>query len=185
MGANGLTFSEAQAEMRAAYVNGAPGVLVSGLVWLGSAAAARLATFETGVAVLFFGGMAIFPVGLLLAKTLFRAPSVGKGNGLNGLAMQSTVGLIAGFLLAWVAAMGDQAWFYPAMQVVIGSRYFVFATVYGRAPYMVLGGALLALGSASLVALKLEPWIAAAAGGAIEVVFGIILFATHRRGASA
>lgn len=179
--AGGSSLAAQQADLRAAYVNGAPGVLVSGLVWLASAATAHLSSFETAVAVLFLGGMAIFPVGLLLAKAVFRAPSVAKGNALNGLAMQSTVGLIAGFLLAWVAAVGDPAWFYPAMLVVIGSRYFVFATVYGRNIYLALGGVLLALGSVGLIALKLEPWMAAAAGGTIEVVFGVGLLLIGRK----
>jgi hypothetical protein len=178
--AGGITVAAAQADIRASEINGGVGVLVSGLVWLGAGAVAYLASFETALATLFFGGMAIYPVSTLLCRVL-RAPAVARGNPMVPLALQSTVGLLAGFLLAWVIAQFEPAWFFPAMLVVIGARYFVFSTIYGSRTFIALGGVLTALGCAGLIALKLEPWMAAVAGGAVEVVFGVGLLATRQR----
>ena len=55
-----LTIRAAQADMRNAYLDGAPGVLVSGLVWLTASVVAALGSEKASVLALLFGGAAIF-----------------------------------------------------------------------------------------------------------------------------
>lgn len=179
---SGPGIGEAQRDMRSGYVGGAPGVLVSGLVWLAAASVAHFVSFETSMLALFVGGMLIHPVSVLLARFVLRAPAAHPKNPLSMLALQSTVMLMAGFLLAWVISHNEPGWFYPAMLLVIGSRYFTFATVYGSWAFIALGSVLVALGSLAIIVFDAPPVMMAAAGGAIEVVFALLLFVLAARG---
>lgn len=67
-----MEFADLQRDMRRAYVNGGIGVLVSGIVWIVAGLVSQNITLKAGMAALFFGGMAIHPLSLLLEKLTFK-----------------------------------------------------------------------------------------------------------------
>ena len=69
------------------------------------------------------------------------------------------------------------------MLLVIGGRYLTFATLYGMRIYWALG-LVLASGAYLIAASKLAPPLAAAAGGATELLFAVIVLSGHVRGRS-
>ena len=90
------TFQSAQLDMRTAYMGGASGMLVSGLVWLTAALVGWQLGVKASVLTLFFGGMLIHPLGVLLDKLAGRSGQHSKGNPLAPLALESTVLLFIG-----------------------------------------------------------------------------------------
>lgn len=69
---------EQQQEMRRAYYDGAPGVLVSGLVWI----AATLVCYQLGIAkavwTLLIGGALIHPITTVVTKAIGRPAKISK-----------------------------------------------------------------------------------------------------------
>lgn len=175
-----LTIGDAQRDMRSGYYGGAPGVLASSIAWLVAGAVAMLVSPTAAVWALFIGGMFIFPVGVVIAKLLGRAGVHSRGNPLGALAMEGTVLLMVCLPLAFVASLYKLEWFFPAMLVVIGGRYFTFATLYGSRIFWALGGTLV-VAAFLLVALRLPTEAGAFAGGLIELVFAVVLFVTAGR----
>ena len=173
-----MNFERAQEQMRHAYFGGAPWMLVSAAVWALAGAVATGGAFTHAVWTLFIGGMAIHPLGLLLAKALGR-PGGAKGNPLDRLALECTITMILALPLAYGVSLLRAEWFFPAMLLVIGGRYVVFASIYGLRLYWVLGGVLAAAGYGAAV-MHLAPAPAAFAGAAIEAVFALVLFALMR-----
>lgn len=127
---------EQQDEMRHAHFDGAPGVLVSGLVWLSAA--------------------------------------------LNQLGMASTIWLILCCGMAYGLFLFKPVLFFPAMMVTIGSRYLVFASMFGRSIFWVMGVSLIVAGNVALFA-AIPPVVAAAVGGLIEVLFAGVVFSKAAR----
>lgn len=173
-----MDIARAQEQMRHAYFGGAPGMLVSAIVWAAAAAVAASGHFTNAVWTLFIGGVMIHPLGLLLAKALGR-PGSAKGNPLERLAFECTLTMIAALLPAWMISTTLENWFFPTMLLIIGGHYVVFATVYGLRLYWAVGGVL--VGAAWLMIFSPMPPIAAVvAGSAIEAVFAVVLFARSR-----
>ena len=170
-----MSIADAQRDMRSGYYGGAPGVLASSVAWLVAGAVALLFSPVRAIWALFIGGMFIFPVGVLIAKLLGRAGTHSRGNPLGALAMETTVLLMVCLPLAFVAALYRIEWFFPAMLLAIGGRYFTFATLYGLRIFWALGGILMAVAFA-LVAVPMQPAVGAFAGGLIELAFAAILF---------
>ena len=171
-----LTLTELQQqEMRHAHYDGAPGVLVSGLVWLVSALACYQLGVNKGVWTLLIGGALIYPISVIFAKALGRPAATAKANALNQLAMASTIWLILCCAMAYGLFLLKPELFFPAMMATIGCRYFIFASVYGRVIFWVFGVTLMVCAFLAL-ALMLLPAIAAALGGLIEILFAILVF---------
>lgn len=171
-----LSISEAhQNEMCYAHYDGAPGVLVSGFVWVTAASVGYLIGIYQSVWTLLIGGALIYPISLVLTKMLGRPAKVSNGNALNQLAMASTVWLILCCLMAFGLFLLKQNLFFPAMMATIGCRYFVFASVFGRSIFWIFGGSLLLAANFSFL-FALSPVIAAAIGGGIELFFGLFIF---------
>lgn len=164
-----------QQAMREAFYDGGPGMLVSGTVWAVAALVCHLQGVERGIWALLIGGALIHPMSVLLTKALGRPAASPKDNGLPTLAGTSTVWLIVCCAMAYGLSRHNVEWFFPAMMATIGSRYLVFATLFGRAVYLVCGGVLVVAGVAA-VWLHLQPVIAAALGSGIEVVFAAVVF---------
>jgi len=167
--------ADAQRDMRFGYFGGAPGVLASAIAWLAASAVALFVSPSSAVWALFIGGMFIFPVGVVFAKILGRPGKHSRGNPLGALAMEGTVLLMLCLPLAFVVALYRLDWFFPAMLLVIGGRYFTFATLYGSRLYWVLGGVLV-LAAFLLVATQQPAAAGAFAGGIIELAFAAGLF---------
>ena len=168
-------FEEQQVEMRHAYYDGAPGILVSGLVWIAAALVCHLLGLRQAVWTLLIGGAFIYPISALATRAIGRPAKTSSDNALNQLAMASTLWLILGCAMAYGLFRSVPALFFPAMMATIGSRYLIFASVYGRSVYWVLG---LSLGVAAGLVLFIEipPAVAAAIGGAIEVAFSLFVY---------
>jgi len=179
-----MTIDEAQADMRHAYFGGATGIFASALAWLAAALVSFLVSPRGGIATLFFGGMLIHPVAILLSKLLGRPGAHDKDNPLGRLAIETTVWMLLAIPLAFLLSFQRTEWFFVAMLVTIGGRYFTFATLYGMRVYWICGVAL-AFAAFGLLALNAGGPIAALAGAVIELIFAAIVFASARRETSA
>ncbi len=174
-----MTIKEAQVDMRQAYFGGAPGMLVSGIIWLAAGITALVSTAQISVIIFFLGGMLIHPLGILLSKALKRSGQHQKDNPLSNLALESTLLLFIGLFIAYSVMQIQTQWFYPIMLLLIGGRYVLFASVYGMRIYWVVGFVLVAAGAAFLV-LNPAFHLGALVGGAIEVIFSLLIFSTEK-----
>lgn len=169
-----MNFAAAQKDMRQAYFNGGTGVLVSGLVWSVAGVVALFYSNQTSMLTLFFGGMLIHPLGLLMAKLLNRSGKHQADNPLAKLALESTVILFVGLFLAFVVARVQVDWFYPIMLLTIGVRYLLFNTLYGAKIYWLLGMVLMVSGALCIV-LQADFMLGAFIGGVTEIIFAVII----------
>ena len=175
-----FTVQEAQADMRSAYLSGAPGVLISGLVWLVAGIVAARNSETAAVLALLFGGAAIHPLAVLLTKLLGGSGKHSTGNALGSLASEGTFWLLAGCTIAYGMHALRIEWFFPTMLLVIGGRYLTFQTLYGLRLYWVCGAVLSAAGL-GLALARAPVVIGAFAGAGIEIVFAAALFVHARR----
>lgn len=172
-----MTIEQAQLEMRTAYLNGAVGQAVSGILWLGSAAAATWASTRMGILVLIVGGAFIFPLTVVALRLTGRRGGTGPSNPLNALARQ--VAFIVPLLipLAGASALHRLDWFYPAMMLIVGAHYLPFVFLYGVAAFyllaaaLIVGGAVLGLAPGPLAGLgwTVGAWIT----GAVLIIFAV------------
>ena len=172
--------SDAQADMRLGYLSGAPGVLVSGTVWLVAGIVAWRVSPTNAVWALFVGGALIHPIGVVLTKILGRSGSHTPGNPLTSLAAANTCWLIFSLPLAYAVSLLRIEWFFPAMLLVIGGRYLTFDLLYGMRIYWACGGAL-ALAGFLLGRELAQPAVSAVTGAAIELCFGAWILWVGRR----
>ena len=166
--------------MRHAYFGGATGITTSALAWLAAALTAHLVSPRGAMAALFIGGMFIHPAAVLLSKLLGRPGAHTQGNPLAPLAIETTVWLLLAIGIAFLASMQRPEFFFIAMLLTIGGRYFTFATVYGLRLYWICGGVLAAAGIAAAM-LGAETRTIALTGGLLELLFGALVFANSRR----
>lgn len=169
-----------QLEMRHAHLDGAPGIGVSGLVWLAAAGVSFQVGVTQAVWTLLIGGALIYPVGALLTRALGRPAKTDKANALNPLAMASTIWLVLGCAMAYGLFVLKPVLFFPAMMATIGCRYLIFASVYDRAIYWALGLSLIAAANATFL-LAAPPAVAAGLGGLIEAGFSVWVFSRADR----
>jgi hypothetical protein len=174
-----LTVAGAQQDMRTAYLGGAPGLFVSGTVWTIAGLVCLWKSPHDAVWALYAGGVLIHPVSSLLTRLLGRSGKHAAGNPFGMLAFATTIWMIMMLALAYGIALWRIELFFPAMLFVIGGRYLTFATVFGTKLFWVCG-AVLALAGYGLAALHAAPAVGAFSGGAIEIVFGVIVLAALR-----
>jgi hypothetical protein len=180
-GIRGASLVRAQANMRSGYLSGAPGVFVSGCVWLTAGLVAALKSSSTAVVVLLVGGALIHPASVLLSKALGRAGAHEPGNPLGALAIEGTFWLLAGIAIAYGMSVLRLEWFFPAMMLLIGGRYLTFQTLYGLRIYW-LCGAVLCLAGLALGLERAPAFLSALSGAGIELVFAALVFAHAKRG---
>lgn len=174
-----MRIADAQRDMRQAYYGGATGLFTSGTVWLGAGLVAVLVSPRASVYTLFFGGMLIFPVSVVLDKLLGRSGKHLPENALGTAAGEGTVIFILAIIIAVALSFYQIEWFYPAMLLLIGARYLTFQTFFGMRSYWFCGIVLIASGLA-LAAFNAPPAWGAFAGGLIEYLFGVLIFAQIR-----
>jgi len=170
-----MTVTEAQGDIDRAFVGGGPGVFVSGLVWIAAAAVDRVLGAVPAFAVLFFGGMLIFPVGALASRFLFRRERQSPANPLGGLALESTIAMIAGLFAAWLFLPIKPGFVFPLAAVAVGTHYAVFKSIYGDRLFWLLGALVTAVGVLSIYRLAPIHGGPILAVGAIELVFAVLL----------
>ena len=137
----------AQREMRINFLGGFAGQLISGLIWLAAAAVSLWMTPRLGMAVLFFGSMAIFPLTQALLRLMGRPARVSAGNGLWSLGSQVAFTVPINFLLVGAATLYRESWFFPAAAVVVGAHYLPFITLYGMKLFGLLAALLVLTGA--------------------------------------
>ncbi|MFN3516439.1 MAG: DUF7010 family protein [Novosphingobium sp.] len=74
-----MAVEQAQAAMRQAFVNGGSGAIVSSLVWFAAVTALMRTDHAAAFAVLFLGGILIFPVASLIEKFVFPLAAIAVG----------------------------------------------------------------------------------------------------------
>lgn len=169
-----MNITNAQREMRSAFLGGFAGQLVSGLIWLAASALSLWVAPRVGMAVLFFGSMFIFPLTQGLLRLIGRPAKVSADNGLWPLGSQIAFTVPINFLLVGAATLYRETWFFPAAMVVVGAHYLPFITLYGMKMFAVLA-ALLVLAGAGLAVygppiFSLGGWLTAA----ILLVFAFV-----------
>ena len=143
-----MEVADAQREVRTVFRGGFMGQLVSGLLWLGSAAAATYGSPRAGIVVLVVGGFFIFPATMLGLRLLGGPWKLRPENPFSALGMQ--VAFVLPLCLPVVAAVAVHhlAWFYPAFMVVLGAHYLPFVFLYGMPMFWGLSVSLVGLGVA-------------------------------------
>ena len=179
-----MIVGEAQSDLRRAYVGGGPGVLVSSLVWFAAAAVAEARGIGPAFAVLFFGGMLIFPLATLASRLLFRRAREARENPLGALALESTVAMIGGLLAAWLFLPSRPDYVFPLAAVAVGTHYAVFRTIYGDRLFWLLGALITLVGLAAIFKFAPVPGGPILAVAAIELLFAGILTVRAMRGKS-
>lgn len=175
-----MNIAQAQQDMRHAYYGGATGILASSLVWLLAASVSLFYPTKTAILTLIVGGMLIHPAAMIFSKWLGRPGAHQKGNPLGALALETTVYLLLGIVLAFIISMQRVEWFFPAMLLVIGGRYLTFSTLYGMRVYWICGAALAATGFLSIF-MHATATVSAFSGGLIELGFALTVFVMTRR----
>ena len=95
--------------------------------------------------------------------------------GCDQLAAASTIWLILGCAMSYGLFLLKQELFFSAMMATIGCRYLIFATVFGRSVFWVLGLSLMVAANLAFF-LSAPPTSAAAVCGGIEVLFALFVF---------
>lgn len=176
-----MLIRDAQRDVREAHLSGAPGKLISGVLWLAVAALASLGFVRQAMVGLFVGGLFIFPIAQALTKLLGGSAKLAPDNPFLGLAMQSAFIVPCGWPLVVAAGVANQAWYFSAAALLVAIHYFPFVTLYGMKSYAILAGALL-LGAWGCVSLVPENVAAPAwATGLIETAAAFATFALRRR----
>jgi len=181
-----MLIQEAQKEMRTVFLHGSVGQMVSGLIWLVSAALSTFVSARTGITMLVLVGIFIFPLTLLTLRLMGRKATVRRENPFNFLAMQTAFIVPLCLPVVGGAALYNLDWFYPAFMIVLGAHYLPFMTLYGMWQFGPLGAVLIFAGAA--LALWL-PGLGFAAGGwftgAVLLLFALYAAALTRRAAQA
>lgn len=141
-----MQIADGQYDVRTVFAGGFAGQLVSGSVWLASAAAGTWGSVHAAILILVFGGMLIFPLTQLLLRALGRTASLPKGHPMNALAMQVAFALPLTFPLIYGVTVHHLYWFYPAFMVAVGAHYLPFVFLYGMPQFGVLSGILTTAG---------------------------------------
>ncbi|MGD8331798.1 MAG: hypothetical protein PVJ49_20365 [Acidobacteriota bacterium] len=169
-----MEIQQAQREMRARFVGGFYGQLVSAALWLASAALATWASPRAAITTLVIGGFFIFLVTELLVRTLERKPPLAADNTLRELGMQVAFVLPLSMPLLLPVARYRLELFYPAMMILLGAHYVPFVFLYGMRMFGALAAAL--LGGGMVIGLYFPDRFSTGAwySAAVLLVFAII-----------
>jgi hypothetical protein len=164
----------AQRDVRRTFRGGFAGQLVSGLLWLGSAAVATWGTPRAAMTLLVVGGFFIFPLTVTLLRLMGRPARLMPGNPLQALAMQIAFTLPLSLPVVGAATLYRESWFYPAFMIVLGAHYLPFVFLYGMRLFGVLAAVLvsggLLLGMRAPEPFSLGAWIS----GGVLLVFALL-----------
>ena len=164
----------AQRDVRRTFRGGFAGQLVSGLLWLASAAAATWWSPRAAMVLLVVGGFFIFPLTLAVLRLLGHPARLTPGNPLNALGMQIAFTLPLSLPVVGAATLYRESWFYPAFMIVLGAHYLPFVFLYGMRLFGVLAGVLvnagLLLGMRLPEPFSLGAWIT----GGVLLAFAVL-----------
>lgn len=170
-----MHITDAQRDVRRVFRCGSVGQIVSGFIWLISAALSTWISHRSGMWFLVIGGMFIFPLTQLVLRMTGSKAGLPKGHPMNALAVQ--VAFIVPFSIPVIAggALYRATWFFPAFMIIIGAHYLPFTFLYGMPRYgllaaaLIIGGVALALGAPGLFAAP--AWCT----GIVLIGFGVLV----------
>lgn len=169
-----MLVSDAQRELRLTFMGGFPGSVVSGTIWLVSAALGTWGSTRDAIVLLVVGGAFIFPLTQLLLRAMGRRASLDPGNPLAGLAMQIAFTIPLSLPLIGAATIHRLDWFYPAFLIVVGAHYVPFVFLYGMWTFALLAAAMIGAGTwigiTTSGAFSFGGWF----GGASIVMYGVL-----------
>lgn len=141
------------------------GQLVSGLLWLASAALATWGSPRSAIILIVVGGCFIFPLTRLGLTLIGHPVEITPGNPLNALGMQVAFTLPLSLPVVGAAALYRLDWFFPAFMIVLGAHYLPFVFLYGMKMFAALTALLVTAGIVLAVYLPLPfaagAWITA------------------------
>ncbi len=180
-----MQVADAQREIRAVYLGGFVGQLVSGAIWLASAALGTWSAPRHGMALLLIGGCFIFPLTTLGLKLLGGRTKVAPDNPLAALGAQIAFTVPLGLLVALGATAYREDWFYPACMVIVGAHYLPFVFLYGMRLFAALAVVLVGTGVALALYVP-EPFSAGGwFSGVVLIFFALLLRAAWAKEARA
>ncbi len=141
-----MLVADAQRDIRTAFVGGFVGQLVSGIIWLISAALATWGSQDHAILMLVVGGMFIFVLTTVVLQFLGYRGKVAEGNPLGSLGWQSAFVVPLCLPLIGAATLYRIDWFYPAFMIVVGAHYLSFVTLYGMRMFLLLAAILVSGG---------------------------------------
>ena len=179
-----LTIARAQRDVRTTFVGGFGGQLVSGWLWLVSAALGTWYSPRAGIITLVVGGMFIFPLTQLTLRLMGGPSGLPTGHPMNTLGMQVAFTLPLQLPLIFAATRYRLEWFYPAFMIALGAHYLPFIFLYGMPMFGALAAIL--IGAGVTIALWMPDSFAAGAWftSAVLLVFAFIGRRLARDGSS-
>lgn len=168
-----MLIADAQREIRQAYLGGFMGQLVSGVLWIATAAIATWGAPRTAIILVVLGGMLIFPLTRLGLRVIGHRVEPTPGNPLNGLAMQVAFTLPLALPVVGAAALYRLEWFFPAFMIVLGAHYLPFVFLYGMRMFAVLCALLVSAGWVLALYLPLGFSAGAWITGVLLLVFAL------------
>ncbi len=179
-----MLIADAQREVRTTFMGGLPGGLVSGALWLASAALGTWGSRDLAIVTLVVGGVFIFPMTQLVLRALGRPNALDRSNPFSALAMQIAFTIPVSLPLIGAATLHRPEWFYPAFLIVVGAHYLPFVFLYGMWTFALL--AALMIGGGTWIGLTMPGAFAVGGwyGGALILAFGLLgpVFAARVRG---
>lgn len=169
-----MDIQDAQREVRAVYIGGFWGQLVSSVIWLVSAALGTWVTPKASILTAIIAGFFIFPLIQMLLRLSGRPARVSKENPLHWLGMQVAFVLPFSMLLLFPVGRYDLNWFFPALMVLLGAHYLPFVFLYGMRMFWALAGILVAMGYVIAMYFAQTFSLGAWVGGFILFVFAWI-----------
>ncbi len=143
-----MKISDAQQEVRTVYVGSFSGLIVTGIIWLLSAAIGTWMSIGLAIWALILGGTFIYPLSQLLLKAMGKPASLSKDNPFGTLAMQIAFMIPLCYPVIAAATIHNTNWFFPAFLVVVGAHYLPFIFLYGMWQFGILTALLVGLGTA-------------------------------------
>ncbi len=136
-----------QREMRYAYRGASYGQFASGAIWLTAAATATWGSARAAVLALAVGGMAIYPLTVVLMRLDGRRLPAPQENPLQRLGAQVALVLPLSMpaLLPLLGTSGILA-FFPCMLILVGAHYLPFAFLYGMRAFLLLAAVMVGIG---------------------------------------
>lgn len=174
MARTSMQIADAQREMRTRYVGGFYGQLVSGALWIVSAALATWSTPRAAITTIVVGGMFIFPLTELLLRLEGERVKLSANNALRQLGMQVAFVLPLSMPLLAPVARYRLTLFFPALMILVGAHYLPFVFLYGMRMFAVLAVVLISGGLLSGVYLTDSFSAGAWFAGAVLVAFAVV-----------
>ena len=137
-----MLISEAQREMRSAFLGGFMGQLVSALLWAVAAGLATWGSQSTSIVFLLVAGVFIFPLTQLGLRLIDRPGRVDEANDLYSLGAQVAFVLPLSLPIVGAATLYRTEWFFPAFMVALGAHYVPFVFLYGMRMFAALAALL-------------------------------------------